>query len=122
MKVKIRNKILFKFISVTITFSIILCGCNGVYPAESPQNMPQGSDAHTHLFTYAFHKPNYRYPYGYDSVSGGMNCARSTCHQADLRGGIASFFIGDSVHHAIAPSCYQCHGKIWFDIDSIIVK
>ncbi len=36
-------------------------------------------------------------------------CSSSSCHQRDLKGGISDV----DGKPAIAPSCFQCHGKLW---------
>lgn len=40
---------------------------------------------------------------------GDEGCASSDCHQSDLKGGVAEIK-GKKV---VAPSCFQCHGKVW---------
>ena len=70
---------------------------------------------HTNLKGYAYHKRGSDYPFGYDSVSSDLRCAGTKCHHADLKGGIAKV---DNVWY-VAPSCYQCHGKLWKEIDTL---
>lgn len=62
-----------------------------------------------------FHKPGAEFPFSFDENDGNMNCASSKCHQEDLKGGKAK--INDK--KTVAPSCYQCHGKLWYDINDL---
>ncbi len=65
------------------------------------------------------HKEGYEYPFGLDKTSGEPNCSGARCHGEKLKGGPARFLIDNVVYLGVAPSCYQCHGKIWNSIDSL---
>ncbi|MBI5323671.1 MAG: hypothetical protein HZB41_00020 [Ignavibacteriae bacterium] len=96
--------------SVWFTFS-----CEDGFPTELKKNLPEG---HNEQKGIAFHKSGLEYPYAYDSSRGESNCAGAKCHHNDLRGGIAE---SNSIP-VVSPSCYQCHGKIWFEIDTAYNK
>ncbi len=97
---------------VHIIFAFILLSCEGsFFPNEDKRELPEG---HTVRLKTAFHKESFFYPYGFDTKTGEVNCASSRCHHFDLRGGIARY----NNKIKFAPSCYQCHGKLWYNSDS----
>jgi hypothetical protein len=100
-----------------IIVAFILLSCeSGFFPNEDKRELPEG---HIVRLKTAFHKESFFYPYGLNTKTGEVNCASSSCHRSDLRGGIARHS-----HNRIklAPSCYQCHGKLWYNSDSIKVE
>jgi hypothetical protein len=101
-----------KVILIT-ALTIIVIGCSGGFPTETKGTVP--SD-HTRLRGNALHKNNERFPYSFDVNTGEVNCAGERCHHNDLRGG--SSRVNNNWY--VAPSCYQCHGKVWTEIDSVI--
>lgn len=107
-----KKKINFKLLVIVLLF---LVSCDGGFPTEVKKNLPAG---HTKVFGIAYHKIGFKYPYEYDSTLGEPNCAGAKCHHSDLKGGIA---VSDSIN-LVSPSCYQCHGKIWIEIDTAFKK
>ena len=101
-------------IFVLFSASFILA-CEDGFPIESKKNLPEG---HTEQIGIAFHKNGYGEPFAYDASRGEANCAGAKCHHSDLRGGFAE---SDSIK-LIAPSCFQCHGDLWNEIDSSLKK
>lgn len=100
-----------------IIFAFILLSCEGgFFPSEDKSELPEG---HTVQLKTAFHKESFFYPYGFDTKTGEINCASSRCHHSDLRGGIAR---DNKNRIKLAPSCYQCHGKLWYNSDSVEVE
>ncbi len=94
-----------------IIILFLLMGCNGVFPTETKKPVPAD---HTRLLGNALHKPGERDPYSYDHVSGESNCASAKCHHSDLRGGLSQV----NGVWTTAPSCYECHSRLWSQIDS----
>ncbi len=106
-----------KFNELYILVVLLFAACEGgPFPSETKNQLPDG---HVVRVKTAFHKEALFYPYGYDIKTGESNCASSRCHQPNLRGGIAR---DDNGVIKYAPSCYQCHTKLWFNSDSIKVK
>ena len=98
-----------------VFFLLSMFSCEDDFLFESKKNLPEGHDEN---FGIAFHKKGYKYPYEYDSTRGEPNCAGAKCHHSDLRGGLAE---SDSLP-AVSPSCFQCHGKLWIEIDTAFKK
>jgi len=98
-----------------VFFLLSMFSCEDDFLFESKKNLPEGHNEDKGI---AFHKKGYEYPYEYDSTSGEPNCAGAKCHHSDLKGGLAE---SDSLP-AVSPSCYQCHGKIWIEIDTAFKK
>lgn len=100
--------IYFLYISV-----LMMLSCEDGFPTENKKNLPEG---HTKLIGIAFHKKGYKEPFAYDMSRGEANCAGAKCHHSDLRGGMAE---SDGMK-LISPSCFQCHGDLWNEIDTSI--
>lgn len=92
-----------------------LFSCDDGFSIEAKKKLPADHNEDKGI---AFHKKGYDYPYEFDSSRGEPNCAGAKCHHSDLRGGIAE---SDSIP-AVSPSCYQCHGKLWIEIDTSFKK
>lgn len=100
-----------------VILACVLLSCeSGFFPNEDKKGLPEG---HIVRLKTAFHKESFFYPYGFDIRTGEVNCASSRCHHSDLRGGIAR---DNNDRIKLAPSCYQCHGKLWYNSDSVKVK
>ena len=99
---------------IHIVLSALVCliaiSCENGFPTQSKVSVP--SD-HNDNKDGVMHKSGARYPYSYDS-NWQSSCAGSSCHKSDLRGGLVKL---DGEFHT-TPSCYQCHGKFWHQIDT----
>jgi hypothetical protein len=98
-----------------IIMLLMIWGCSGGFPTETKKPVP--SD-HSRLIGTALHKNGQREPYAFDPVTGESNCASAKCHHSDLRGGLSQV----NGVWTTAPSCYECHGKLWSEIDSSFHK
>ncbi|OGU17335.1 MAG: hypothetical protein A2X61_06810 [Ignavibacteria bacterium GWB2_35_12] len=114
---KSKKYFMLKNIKFILLFFFLLSvfSCEDDFPFEAKKNLPEG---HGEDLGIAFHKNGYQYPYEFDSTRGEPNCAGAKCHHSDLKGGLAE---SDSLP-AVSPSCYQCHGKLWIEIDTAYKK
>jgi hypothetical protein len=102
-------------LSIIATFILLITtSCEDGFPTQDKPNLL--SD-HNEKRGIAFHKHGERYPFSYDSVWQ-TNCAGASCHQSDLNGGLVLL---DGKRHK-APSCYQCHSKLWNEFGSSLAK
>lgn len=99
-----------KKIILLIFFTVIVISCGEGILGLDKFGVPVD---HTELQHGALHKPNMEYPYAFDWSTNEINCASSRCHHEDLKGGRAR--VNGKFYSA--PSCYQCHGKLWKEID-----
>jgi len=106
-----RKRVIFFLIFQIIFFLTQMQGCDDFFPTQAKGSLPKD---HTLRIKSAVHKPGREYPFGFDSVLKDYNCAGRRCHHTDLQGGTAKI---DDLW-TVAPSCYQCHGKLWKDIDT----
>lgn len=98
-----------KLIYVIILFVFTLSSCEeGIFPQTEKTELPAG---HNYPEKTAYHMKDKFYPYGYNIETGEQNCASVRCHQPNLKGGISR----ENNKIKYAPSCYQCHGKLWYN-------
>lgn len=91
---------LIKFIGLLVAVGLmsLLTGCDIFYKSGLPER-------HNSIMEGVFHGERAEEPF----ENGDDGCASTDCHQPDLRGGVAKVD-GKKV---IAPSCFQCHGRVW---------
>ncbi len=99
---------------ITVFVLLMTTSCEDGFPTQDKPNLL--SD-HNDKKGIAFHKSGAEYPYSYDNTWQ-SSCAGASCHQSGLVGGLVLL---DNKRHK-APSCYQCHGKLWHEIDSSFTK
>jgi len=80
------------FVSMGLIYS-----CDGLFPSAAKSNVPAD---HTTNFGGILHK-------GSKEESNPDEC--DDCHTLDLRGKVTKI----NGVYTWAPSCYQCHGKLW---------
>ena len=86
---------------LNIAFFVLSMGfiysCDGIFPSASKPNVP---DDHTTNYGGILHKGN-------REEANPDEC--NDCHTLDLRGKVTRI----NGVYTWAPSCYQCHGKLW---------
>ena len=90
------KKIKILFIPLFFLSMGLIYSCDGLFPTASKSGVP---DDHKQNYGGSLHKG--------DEEEGPDEC--DDCHSLDLRGKVSRI---NGVYRW-APSCYQCHGKVW---------
>lgn len=102
-------------LSISLVFVLFFAtSCDEGFPTQDKPNVPTD---HTDHKEGVFHKSGSEYPYAYDNLWQ-SSCAGASCHMSNLQGGLVML---DGKRHK-SPSCYQCHGRLWHEIDSSFSK
>ena len=101
-------------IIISAILFVVSIACEEGFPTQDKAKLPTD---HTDNKETVMHKSGAEFPFSYDN-NWQSSCAGSNCHKPDLRGGMVK--LDGDVH--TSPSCYQCHGKLWHQIDTNVTK